>query len=103
MDEDGFFRIVDRKKEMIIVSGFNVYPNEIEEVVSGYKKMQAVGAVGVPDERSTEAIKIFVVKRAPSLTPEERLAYCKKNLTAIKYPNTLDFVKSCLSPTQVKS
>ena len=91
MDKDGFFSIVDRKKEMILVSGFNVYPNEIEGVVSGHEKVQEVGAIGVPDEQSTEAVKIFVVKKDPSLTKEELRAYCKENLTAYKVPKHIEF------------
>ncbi|MEN7548799.1 AMP-binding protein [Rapidithrix thailandica] len=91
MDKDGFLRIVDRKKEMILVSGFNVYPNEIEEVVSGHEKVLEVGAVGVPDDRSIEVVKIFVVKKDPSLTKEELLAYCRENLTAYKVPRHIEF------------
>lgn len=91
MEENGFFRIVDRKKEMILVSGFNVYPNEIEEVVSSHEKVREVGAVGIPDERSTEAVKIFVVKKDTSLTEEELRIYCKENLTAYKCPKEIEF------------
>ncbi|MEQ9441471.1 MAG: AMP-binding protein [Cyclobacteriaceae bacterium] len=93
INEDGFFKIVDRKKEMINVSGFNVYPNEIEDVVSGHEKVLEVGAIGVPDARSTEVVKIFVVKKDPSLTEEELLGYCKENLTAYKVPKHIEFRK----------
>ncbi|MEM8965625.1 MAG: AMP-binding protein [Bacteroidota bacterium] len=91
MDEDGFIRIVDRKKEMINVSGFNVYPNEIEDVVSGHDKVLEVGAIGVPDDRSTEVVKICVVKKDESLTEEELKAYCKENMTAYKVPRYVEF------------
>lgn len=93
INEDGFFKIVDRKKEMINVSGFNVYPNEIEDVVSGHEKVLEVGAIGVPDARSTEVVKIFVVKKDPSLTEGELLGYCKENLTAYKVPKHIEFRK----------
>ena len=91
MQEDGFFKIVDRKKDMILVSGFNVYPNEIEEVVSQYPKVLEVACIGVPDPKSTEAVKIFVVKKDPSLTKEELLEYCKENLTGYKRPHHIEF------------
>ncbi|UII19317.1 AMP-binding protein [Fulvivirga ligni] len=90
-DEDGFFRIVDRKKEMILVSGFNVYPNEIENIVSQHAKVAEVAAIGVHDEKSTEAVKIFVVKSDASLTKEEILEHCRKNLTAYKVPKHIEF------------
>lgn len=91
MDKDGFFKIVDRKKDMILVSGFNVYPNEIEDVVSQVPGVLEVACVGVPDEKSTEAVKIFVVKKDPSLTEETIRAYCKENLTAYKCPKHVEF------------
>ncbi|MCC5932192.1 MAG: AMP-binding protein [Cyclobacteriaceae bacterium] len=91
IDEDGFTKIVDRKKEMINVSGFNVYPNEIEGVVASHPKVLEVGAIGIPDEKSVEAVKIFVVKKDDSLTKEEILAYCKENLTAYKVPRAIEF------------
>ena len=91
MSEDGFIKIVDRKKEMINVSGFNVYPNEIEEVVSAHPKVLEVGAIGVPNERSTEVVKVFVVKKDESLTQEELIAYCKENMTAYKVPKVVEF------------
>jgi long-chain acyl-CoA synthetase len=93
VDDQGFFRIVDRKKDMILVSGFNVYPNEIEDVVAGHPKVLEVAAIGVPDANSTEAVKIFVVPRDPSLTTEEILAYCKTNLTGYKMPKHVEFRK----------
>lgn len=93
MDDHGFFKIVDRKKDMILVSGFNVYPNEIEDVVAAHPKVLEVAAIGVPDERSNEAVKIFVVPKDPSLTTEEILAYCKENLTGYKLPKHVEFRK----------
>lgn len=88
---DGFFKIVDRKKDMILVSGFNVYPNEIEDVVSEHEKVLEVAAVGVEDASCGEAVKIFVVKKEDSLTKEELLAYCKENLTGYKRPSFIEF------------
>lgn len=91
MDEDGFFKIVDRKKDMILVSGFNVYPNEIEDVVAQCPGVLEVACLGVPDERSTEAVKIFVVKKDPSLTEDQIKKYCRANLTAYKCPKHVEF------------
>ncbi|MFP4088877.1 MAG: AMP-binding protein [Cyclobacteriaceae bacterium] len=91
MDEDGYIRIIDRKKEMINVSGFNVYPNEIEEIVSAHPKVLEVGAIGVPDDRSTEIVKVCVVKKDPSLTEEELKAFCKENMTPYKVPKIIEF------------
>ena len=92
MDEDGFFRIVDRKKEMILVSGFNVYPNDIENTIASHPKVLELGAVGVPDSKSNEAVKVFVVKKDDSLTEDELKAYCKENLTGYKRPKYIEFV-----------
>lgn len=91
MDPDGYFRIVDRKKEMILVSGFNVYPNEVEDAVASHPKVLEVGAIGVPDEKSTEAVKVYVVKKDQSLTEEEILDYCKEHLTGYKRPKHVAF------------
>ena len=91
MDSNGFFRIVDRKKDMILVSGFNVYPNEIEEVVSQHPEVLEVGAIGVADELSGEAVKIVVVKRSPGLTEESLRAYCEEHLTGYKRPRHIEF------------
>jgi long-chain acyl-CoA synthetase len=93
MDDEGFIKIVDRKKDMILVSGFNVYPNEIEDVIATHPKVLEVAAVGVPDEHSTEAVKIFVVPRDPSLTVEELMAFCRENLTGYKRPKHIEFRK----------
>ena len=86
IDPDGFVRIVDRKKDMIIVSGFNVYPNEIEDVVMAHPKVANCAVIGVPDERSGEAVKLFVVAREAGVSLEELKAYCKENFTAYKVP-----------------
>ena len=86
IDPDGFVRIVDRKKDMIIVSGFNVYPNEIEDVVMAHPKVANCAVIGVPDERSGEAVKLFVVARESGVSLEELKAYCKENFTAYKVP-----------------
>ena len=91
MDEEGYVKIVDRKKEMINVSGFNVYPNEIEDVVASHPKVLEVGAIGVPNDHSSEVVKIFVVKKDASLTQKELLAYCKENMTAYKVPKFVEF------------
>ncbi|MDP9505448.1 long-chain-fatty-acid--CoA ligase FadD2 [Pseudomonas protegens] len=86
IDPDGFVRIVDRKKDMIIVSGFNVYPNEIEDVVMAHPKVANCAVIGVPDERSGEAVKLFVVPREAGVSLEELKAYCKENFTGYKVP-----------------
>ena len=91
MDEDGFLRIVDRKKDMIIVSGFKVFPNEIEEVISAHPKVKECAAIGIPNEKSGEALKLFVVKKNKSLTKNELLDYCKENLTGYKMPKEIEF------------
>lgn len=92
MDPRGYVKIVDRKKDMILVSGFNVYPSEIEEVVSQHPKVLEVAAIGVPDEKSGEVPKLFVVKKDPSLTTEEVLAFAKENLTGYKRPRYVEFM-----------
>ncbi|WP_414154998.1 long-chain-fatty-acid--CoA ligase FadD2 [Pseudomonas sp. BNK-43-a] len=86
IDPDGFTRIVDRKKDMIIVSGFNVYPNEIEDVVMGHPQVASCAVIGVPDERSGEAVKLFVVPRAGGVSVEELKTFCKANFTGYKVP-----------------
>ncbi|HZP85916.1 MAG TPA: AMP-binding protein [Burkholderiales bacterium] len=91
MDDKGYFYIVDRKKDMILVSGFNVYPNEIEDVVAQCPGVLEVAAVGVPDEKSGEAVKIVVVKKDPNLTAEIIKAHCKENLTGYKLPKIIEF------------
>jgi long-chain acyl-CoA synthetase len=91
MDERGYFKIIDRKKDMILVSGFNVYPNEIEDVVAKHPGVLEVAAVGVPDEHSGEAVKLVVVKRDPALTQADVIAYCKEQLTGYKRPKIVEF------------
>jgi long-chain acyl-CoA synthetase len=91
MDERGYFYIEDRKKDMILVSGFNVYPNEIEDVVVELDGVLEAAAIGVPDARCGEAVKLFVVKRDPELTPGQLIEHCRKNLTAYKVPKHIEF------------
>lgn len=91
VDERGYIRIVDRKKDMILVSGFNVYPNEVEDVVARHPGVREVAAVGVPDEKSGEAVKIVVVKKDPALTAEALLAHCREHLTGYKLPRRVEF------------
>lgn len=91
VDERGFVRIVDRKKDMILVSGFNVYPNEIEAVVAMHPAVLECAAVGVPDAKSGEAVKLFVVKKDPALTSESLLAHCRELLTGYKCPRDVEF------------
>jgi len=93
MEEDGFFKIVDRKKDMINVSGFNVYPNEIEEVVTEHEKVLEAAAVGVPDQKSGEVVKLFVVKKDKSLTEKELIEFCRARLTGYKVPKKIEFKK----------
>lgn len=93
IDEEGYVRIVDRKKDMIIVSGFNVFPSEIEEVVNAHPDVYESAVIGVPDEDSGEIVKLFAVLKNTSLTVEQLRAYCKENLTAYKVPKQVEFVK----------
>ena len=92
MTENGYFKIVDRKKDMILVSGFNVYPNEIEDVLALHPKVLEVAAIGVPDEKSGEVVSLFIVKKDPSLTKEEVMEFCKENLTGYKRPRFVEFL-----------
>tara|TARA_Y100000780_G_C13695979_1_gene422443 strand:+ start:48006 stop:49682 length:1677 start_codon:yes stop_codon:yes gene_type:complete len=91
MDENGFFQIVDRKKDMILVSGFNVYPNEVEDVVVSHPKVFEAAAIGVPDDHSGEVVKVYVVRSDDSLTEEELKAYCKEHMTGYKRPKFVEF------------
>ncbi len=91
MDEKGFFYIVDRKKDMILVSGFNVYPNEVEDVIAMMPGVLEVAAVGVPDEKSGEAVKVVIVKKDPNLTAEQVKAHARENLTGYKQPKYVEF------------
>ena len=94
MDENGFFYIVDRKKDMILVSGFNVYPNEIEDVVASMPGILEVAAIGIPDEKSGEAVKLVIVKKDAALTEEAIRAHCRKELTGYKQPKIVEFRES---------
>ncbi len=91
VDERGYVRIVDRKKDMILVSGFNVYPNEIEDVVALHPGVLEAAAVGVPDEKSGEAVKIVVVAKDPALTAEALIEHCRQHLTSYKVPRRVEF------------
>ncbi len=91
IDEKGFVYIVDRKKDMILVSGFNVYPNELEDVVAKMPGVLEVAAIGIPDEKSGEAVKLVLVKKDPSLTEEAVKEYCRENLTGYKRPHYIEF------------
>ena len=91
MDERGFVKIVDRKKDMILVSGFNVYPNELEGVIAAHPGVLECACVGVPDEHSGEAVKVFVVRKDPNLTVDTLMAYCKEQFTGYKRPKYIEF------------
>ena len=91
MDENGWLKIVDRKKDLIVVSGFNVYPNEIEEVVARHPKVLETACIGVKSEKTGEALKVFVVKKDPSLTKDELTEYCRSQLTGYKVPRNIEF------------
>ncbi|RFP11171.1 MULTISPECIES: long-chain-fatty-acid--CoA ligase [unclassified Duganella] len=91
MDENGFVKIVDRKKDMILVSGFNVYPNELEGVIALHPGVLECACIGVPDEHSGEAVKVFVVRKDPNLTVEQLMAYCKEQFTGYKKPKYIEF------------
>ncbi|HXH29402.1 MAG TPA: AMP-binding protein [Bacteriovoracaceae bacterium] len=93
MNEDGYVKIVDRKKDMILVSGFNVYPNELEDVVCQHPKVLEAAAIGIPDEKSGEIVKMFIVKRDESLTEAEVIKFCKESLTSYKIPREIEFRK----------
>lgn len=93
MTAEGFVKIVDRKKDMILVSGFNVYPNEVEDVVCLNPKVFECAAIGVPDEKSGEVVKVFVVKKDETLTAEEIIKFCRENLTNYKVPKSVEFRK----------
>lgn len=92
MDENGYFKIVDRKKDMILVSGFNVYPNEVEEVIASHSGVLECGVIGVPDEHSGEVVKAFIVKKDPELTEADIKTWAKQNLTGYKRPKKIAFL-----------
>ncbi len=100
MDEQGFIRLIDRKKDMILVSGFNVYPNEIEDVLVSHPGIREAAAIGIPDPVHGERIKVFVVPRDASLTVEDVLTHCRKNLTGYKMPKAVEF-RDALPQTNV--
>ena len=91
IDGDGFAKIVDRKKDMILVSGFNVFPNEVEDVVATHMKVLEVAAIGVPDTKSGEVVKIVVVPKDKSLTKDELISHCKDHLAGYKVPKQVEF------------
>ena len=91
VDERGYFKIVDRKKDMVLVSGFNVYPNEVEEVVANCPGVLECAVVGVPDEKSGEAVKLVIVKRSEDLTEADVREYCRHELTGYKQPKVIEF------------
>ena len=91
IDQKGFVFLVDRKKDMILVSGFNVYPNEVEEAVAMYPGIIDVAAIGVPDEHSGEAVKVFVVRKDPKITERDLMEHCRKVLTGYKIPKHVEF------------
>jgi long-chain acyl-CoA synthetase len=93
VDERGFVFIVDRRKDMIVVSGFNVYPNEVEDVLANHPGVLEAAVVGVPDERHGELVKAFIVRRQPDLTEEAVIAHCRESLTAYKVPRAVEFRK----------
>jgi long-chain acyl-CoA synthetase len=92
MEPDGFFHVVDRKKDMVLVSGFNVYPNEVEDEIAKHPGVQEVAVIGVPDEKSGEAVKAFIVKKDPELTAEKIREFCKGSLTSYKIPRHVEFI-----------
>lgn len=93
MNEKGYTKIVDRKKDMILVSGFNVYPNELEDVISQHPKVLECAAIGIPDDKSGESVKVFIVKKDESLSQDEIIKYCRENLTSYKVPRQVEFRK----------
>ena len=100
MSPDGYTKIVDRKKDMILVSGFNVYPNEIEEVIASHPGVLECAVIGVADDKSGEAVKAFIVKKDPNVTAEDIISFCRENLTAYKVPKHIEF-RSDLPKTNV--
>jgi len=91
MDDKGYFRITDRKKDMIVVSGFKVFPNQIEDAVALHPGVAEVAAIGVPDERAGEVVKIIVVRKDPNLTEQALMDHCRRHLTGYKLPRIVEF------------
>jgi len=100
MTPDGYTKIVDRKKDMILVSGFNVYPNEVEDVIAGHPSVLECAVVGVADARTGEAVKAFIVKKDPALTAEDIVKFCATELTNYKIPKQIEF-RTSLPKTNV--
>jgi long-chain acyl-CoA synthetase len=100
MDVSGYFRIIDRIKDMILVSGFNVFPNEVEAIIAGHEGVLEVGVIGEHDEISGEIVKAVIVKKDPSLTKEDVIKHCKESLTGYKVPKIIEF-RSELPKTNV--
>jgi long-chain acyl-CoA synthetase len=101
MDGNGSFKITDRKKDMIIVSGFNVYPNEVEDVVMLHPGVLEAAAIGAPDEKSGEVVKVIVVRKDPALAADDLLAHCRKHLTGYKVPKLIEFRTEPLPKTNI--
>jgi len=93
MDEEGYFYIVDRKKELIIVGGYNVYPREVEEVLYDHPDVVEAAVIGVPDPNLGEAVRCYVVKKNPSLTENELMDYCTQHLAKYKLPSSIEFLE----------
>jgi long-chain acyl-CoA synthetase len=91
MDSAGFIKLIDRKKDMILVSGFNVYPSEIEDVIAMHPRVREVAAIGIPDDAQGEQVWVFIVPRAPGLTRGEILQHCRQHLTGYKVPRVIEF------------
>ena len=103
MDAGGQVKIVDRKKDMVLVSGFNVFPNEVEDVVASHPGVLECAVVGVPDAASGEAVVLFVARKDPALTEQALMKFCSEQLTGYKSPNTLSSSKNCPRPTWARS
>jgi len=101
MNDKGYFKITDRKKDMVLVSGFNVYPNEVEDVIMLHPGVAEVAVIGAPDERSGEVVKAVVVKKDPALTAEVLIAHCQKHLTGYKVPKIVQFRTEPLPKTNI--
>ena len=91
VDNEGYITIVDRLKDMIIVSGFNVYPNELEQVLTTHQDVSQCAAVGVPDDKAGEVVKMFIVRSNSSLTESQVIEFCKKNMAGYKVPKVIEF------------
>jgi hypothetical protein len=103
VDDRGYFKVVDRKKDMILVSGFNVYPNEVEDIVSGMPGVLECAVIGVADEKSGEAVKLVVVRSNPALSEADVRAFCESNLTATSGPRSSSSAASCRRPMSARS